>query len=781
MTNPELLRSSDEAVRLRGVGELALSRAADVVPLLIRALDDTSWRVRQEAVKGLVRHGGPESVGAVLRALHDQHQNLGVLNGAIQILAQAGVDTLEELTAFLTDPDPGLRTCAALTLGTQNNPRAVPALIRAVDDSDANVRFHAIEALGRLRASEAVDVLAAVAESRDFALAFPALEALAAIGDGRAGYRLLPLLEDELLQSAVLEVLGQVGGAEVVAPLANLVNAAASPVGSVAQALARLHGRYETSYRQGDLIVGLARQGIAPAGVQNLLDAFESLSGPDLPAVALVLGWLDNDTLDRFLVELLGRPTVRSEVVAALVRRGPRVTALLVEQLRADNLATRQDAVLALGRIGDSRAVPALLETSNPELTVGVAGALAMIGDRRAYAPLLDLLGHDDGAIRRAVISALNSLGHPDMAADIVRLCRVPQPLVRESAVRVAGYIGFPECAESILACCHDDSTNVRRAAVEVLSALEDDRGLVALAAALADDEPGVRAAAARALGQMAGADAWPLLQKALEDVGPWVRYYAVRSVGCQKFAPALDALSRLAQADPAMQVRVAAVEAIGAVGGTRVLPLLLSLADAPDQDLARAALAALGATGHPDALPPLLASLDSADEARRLGALQALGKSGLAEALPALQRVVVGNSNADVVDAGISALAQFPRPEAVDVLIALTALPASRAACVAALARAASGHLTPVAQGLSHSLLDVRRAVVEALARTRDPEAVAPLLRALEDAGPSVRLAALTALAFTATPLIEQKLTEFAATDPDAFVRRAAQARLRR
>ena len=199
--------------------------------MLVRALNDRSWRVRQEAVNGLVRRGGTEAVGAVLSAMRDDPLNLAVLNAAIPILAQAGVNTLGALTGFLTNPDVELRTCAALTLGAQGDIRAVPALMRTLDDPDANVRYHAMEALGRLRAGAAVDALAAVAESRDFSLAFPALDALASIGDPRIAYRLVPLLEDELLQTAAVETLGQLGDEEAVAPLAKLLNTTGAPGG----------------------------------------------------------------------------------------------------------------------------------------------------------------------------------------------------------------------------------------------------------------------------------------------------------------------------------------------------------------------------------------------------------------------------------------------------------------------------------------------------------------------------------------------------------------------
>ena len=88
------------------------------------------------------------------------------------------------------------------------DPRAIPALVAALDDPNTNVRVHSIEAIGKLHAAEAVDRLVSFVESLDFELAFPAIEALAAIGDERIAYRLTPLLQNPLFCVAAIEAFG---------------------------------------------------------------------------------------------------------------------------------------------------------------------------------------------------------------------------------------------------------------------------------------------------------------------------------------------------------------------------------------------------------------------------------------------------------------------------------------------------------------------------------------------------------------------------------------------
>ena len=399
----EQLANPDEATRLRAAQALAEEEDEASVQALAGMLGDESWRVRRAAVSGLARRGGAEAVAALLRLLREEHHSPSVLNSALQVLAMSDLDVFSPLVQFLRAPEAELRTYAALSLGERGDPRAIPELIAALEDSDANVRYHAIEALGKLRASEAVNALLAIAERRDFFLAFPALDALTSIGDSQVASRIVPLLEDELLRTAAADALGQLGDEQVVAPLAALLNMPDAPVLAVAQSLATLYDRYEAAYSEGVHIADLLRPAINLTGMQNLLDALPGAQGDELRSLALVLGWLEGAAVERALTQLLGQPSARAEVLQALVRHGERVTALLIEQLEAEELETRQAAVIALGRIGDAQAVPALTRvlTADDELAIATAGALANIGDRRAFDPLLSLLGHPEAAVRQ--------------------------------------------------------------------------------------------------------------------------------------------------------------------------------------------------------------------------------------------------------------------------------------------------------------------------------------------------------------------------------------------
>jgi HEAT repeat protein len=772
----------DPDVRLRAASLLADAEPVEGADPLVAAIGDENWRVRRAAVRALRRRTTAEVIAAVLEALREEHRNLSVLSSAIELLAAGDVDVVEPLLELLRSAHPDLSLQAALVLGERGDTRAVPGLMDTLSDPDENLRFHAIEALGKLKASAAVDRLTAIAESGDFFLGFPALEALAQIGDSSVAPRLAPLMKDELLRGAVTEVLGRIGDEEVVAPLTQLLNEATAPTEVVADALACLYDRYETRYQGGEHIAYLVRQAIAPTGTQNLLDAVQRATGDYLRSVAKVLGWLEGPAVERALTRLLGNATVRSTVVEYLVRYGARVVDLLIEQLDAEDLDTRQAAVVALGRIGDRRATLPLLEVlaTDPALTVVTAGALARLGDARAFEALLALVAHPDAAVRQAVIAALNSIGHPEMATRVAPLLRDPMPHARESAVRIAGYFGYRECADDLLACCDDVDPAVQRAALEHLAFLDDARVAPRLIDALAGHpSSAIRCAAAQALARVEDPRVVAPLVAALSDADAWVRYFAARALAEQRLDTGLDDLTRLAFDDPAGHVRLAAIDALGRIANPAAIPALAVLAASDDPDRARAALKALGGIDHDDVWPPLEAALRAPDDERRASAVAAIGHLGGPAAIERLEWAAAADASGIVAAAAVHALAALaargPAAPAVRTLVGLAADASRRELVIAALGGVPAALVEEIAHGLRDPRPGVRLAVVQALGRMRQAEASKWLQTALDDESAEVRLAALTELRHLGTRGVERRLVTLVRTDPDALVRRAA------
>jgi HEAT repeat protein len=743
----EQLTSGDELTRLEAAQTLASGEVIEGAEPLLDALSDQSWRVRRVAVEGLSSRAAPDAIAALLESMRQDHFNLSLLNSALQVLALSDVDTLSPLVTFLQGDDADLRMQAALALGEQRERRAIPALISAVNDSDVNVRYHAIEALGKLRATEAVELLTTIAEQRDFFLSYVALDALGQIGDTSIASRMVPLLEDDLLSDAAGSLLGRLGDEFTVGPLVELLNGSRVSPAVVTRALASIFDRYQQRYREGQHIADLARRHVDGRVIQSLIELLESQPGEDLRSLALVIGWLEGPAVEQALAQLLGRAEVRPEVVAALVRHGEGVTDLLIQQLEAEEPEARTAAVIALGKIGDKCATSALIKVLREDepMTIAAADSLAKLGDARAFEPLLELFGHDNVAVRQAAIGALNSIGVPEAAERIETLLNHSNPHVRESAVKVAGYFGYSGCTSIVFDRCQDENEQVRSAAIESLPFF-DDHGIVGrLTTALASDTPKVRAAAARAMAHIDKANALPALLKAINDNDPWVRYFVARSLGNHRDPGGLEPLSQLVRFDKFSPARIAALEALGEIGGEQAVAVAAAAAESGDSELVHAALAVLGHIRHEDALPPLIVASRSADALIRVSALSALGQRGGDEVLEHLQRAVM-DEDGKVSEKAIEMLGKVATDGAIAALIDLVANSLRREAAIAALAHA-QDRVGQVAEGLSHQKPEVRAGVVEALARMKRERAYELLKSALRDSDATVRLSAASAL----------------------------------
>jgi len=746
--------------------------------------------VRRAAVRAIASRRDPSIVETLVTALRDQHRDFSVLSSALQLLTMTGVDLTAALIDLLHHDDADLRIQAALALGTQQDPVAVDALLAALDDPDVNVRFHAIEALGKLGAVVAVDRLAAIAESNDFFLAFPALDALARISDPSVAPRIVPLLDDALVGDQAAEVLGHIGDEDAVVPLVRTLDRPDASVVAIVEALVGIGRRYRETLGVEGHIEDLVRRAMSPSAAQRIIDAAARTADSSLKNLVIVLGWLRGPAVERALTHLLGTSAVHQELIEAIVRFGSPMVDRLIEQVHDSDLATRRAAVIALGHIGDVRAVPALvavIERDDRDLLGPVAGALARLGDARAFEPLVGLLGDDDLAVRHATIGALNSIGHPAMAARMRTLLEAPDANVRESAVKIAGYFGYRECAEGLLARCHDPDEAVRAAALEHVAYLDDPRVLPLLVEALERDTPRARAAAVQALAHVSSADVLAVLGRASGDDDQWVRYFSVTSLGRQVDRASLPILQRAAEHDVHQPVRIAAVEAIGAIGGDTAADLLARLTNAPVEEVSIAAITALGQTGSTHALEPLRRALTDGNPAQRAAAAAALARSDDPATVELLQWSAAGDPDAAVVRSAIAGLSRIGgglskvATQAIAALAAVAADPARRAEAVAALARVPVSAIPRVGEALSSRDPHVRHAVVEALGRLSHPVASAYLRSALEDSEPAVRQHAVVVLARLGSRGVERSFADLARNDPSDGVRRAADAALRR
>jgi HEAT repeat protein len=129
------------------------------------------------------------------------------------------------------------------------------------------------------------------------------------------------------------------------------------------------------------------------------------------------------------------------------------------------------------------------------------------------------------------------------------------------------------------------------------LPVLDDGDSIPRLIKAVGEETPRNRAAAAHAMRTIDDPRLVTPLRSALGDPDPWVRYFrrpAAWRVAGMRVPPTRS--YAFATADPAPQVRIAAVEALALLDARSVLPLASAMMREADDDIASATMGGCGA-----------------------------------------------------------------------------------------------------------------------------------------------------------------------------------------
>ena len=132
------------------------------------------------------------------------------------------------------------------------------------------------------------------------------------------------------------------------------------------------------------------------------------------------------------------------------------------------------------------------------------ATALSKAGEV-ALQPLLEMLHHAQYPVRQMAALALGDVGDPRAVPDLVQSLGDPQDVVRQAAAHSLGKIGAKEAVEPLLKSLADESDIVRNAAVKALGLIGDPRALPALMRAMDEDTESIAEWAGKAIAQIQG------------------------------------------------------------------------------------------------------------------------------------------------------------------------------------------------------------------------------------------------------------------------------------
>jgi HEAT repeat protein len=210
----------------------------------------------------------------------------------------------------------------------------------------------------------------------------------------------------------------------------------------------------------------------------------------------------------------------------------------------------------------------------------------------------------------------------------------------RAACVRALAYVGDTAVGTELLALMKDRSEDVRIAAIDALSRLKPDGAVEALAQAAGSEQVNIKITAVVSLGRTRSPGALEPLLSSLEHFHPKVKSAAARSLGQVGDARATEPLMVML-ADPVHRtpVRHAVVEALGLLGDTSAVPMLLLALGDGSTKVRVEAVQSLGRLKDPRSVPAL--SLLLREESLALPISRALMTMGHAAALPALIRAI--------------------------------------------------------------------------------------------------------------------------------------------
>ena len=692
--------------------------------LLVRASVDPSDIVRLSAVTALGRGGGDTRIEPLVARLTDA--SMDVRMAAVTALGSIDrIEAFEGLLRALPGAPRSMRDCIAEAFA-RGGARAwlygrLPAL---ESDSTSDVRLGVVWTLGKIGDPSVLPTLGRFLRDPDAALRASAAGALGKILHPAARDALLRAVEDPegRVRAAVVNALGRIGEGD----------------GTVIAALEQ-RARDPDGFIRNRATVALARTGKASA--EPWLMAHPD--GVSLPARLVALALVGTETALAEVLDTLSSPGGLATILAFLESEEPSVRAAFFSSLRLQDPAltasaaeaaelvvqyemtlrtsldvvARRLAVAAVERMGALRAIPALVDavTGDPNETVRLRAAAALadhVGDETARRGLVRAVADPSSEVAIVAAKAIARRSEPEVAAALERRLGAGSAQMQEVVENALADLYRSDPTDFIDWMMGVDVPERLIPAVRVIARMANPATLPLLRELLRSRSPHLRSASVRALTDLDPAQAAPVVDELAEDPSEEVRIAVVDAV--KWTANSLTRLARLRR-DPSVRVRVHLARALGEARG-------------PSARSAHKVLEGMAADASPAVRAAALASLVAQAEPDGLTAFGAQFSQATLDTRMELRNEPRANDIGDRLAAFLSSSADPVR----------------------------------------------RRNAVVALGAFSTARSATSLLPALRDPTPSVRIAAIQALASVDDAQVKSRIAELC-LDPEASVQEAA------
>ncbi|MBI5640233.1 MAG: HEAT repeat domain-containing protein [Nitrospirae bacterium] len=619
-TNDSSVETRREDVeRLKGLKD------ESAIPLLLRAMEDPSWRVRKTAVDILFDNYEIEKyIDGLIRLLYIE-DNAGARNSAIESLIRLG----RKATVFLVDafktPNKDVRKFIIDVLGEQNDSRSLPLMLDAIKDEDENVRATAVEHLGKMGEVSVVDALIEILDSGDLWTAYPAADALGRIGNSKAVPHLVEALRRKPLREPVLKALGRLADSSTLDAIIPLLE---DPSKNIQEQTLKTIEKYYHNGADAAFITGEMRRILGSRAMELLISHAWSNKHEVRISAILLLGLMKDEAAYGPLLDMSHEEEFADDVRNALVFIGRDKPESLLKLFDTDNPHQLRFICEVTGRIGSPVYYDVLEKLlSNEDGHVRSTAALSISGldNPHAVDRLKTLLTDPYEDVQEAAVDALSNLKWALKTEEFICFLKGDNVVQRRNAARVLGKIQAADAVTELGFALKDENVRVRKAVVEALSSIGTDEAVRYLRYAMTDEDANIRISAALSLGAIGGKGVPDSLIILTADPDNSVRVATAKALGMLKDRDAVGTLIGLLK-DRSGFVVTTSLEALGILGGDDAKHAIIGMLSSADEEIKRTAIAALSSFEDIDSC--LIPFLRDPDWATRLAAVRTLGRS---------------------------------------------------------------------------------------------------------------------------------------------------------
>jgi HEAT repeat protein len=467
------LRDFDDDVRIDATKALSTIRDPQVTTALQGRLKDRSARVRWQAIDALVKTGNQSACASIQALLNDCEESVRA-EAAWALGELQCQESAMALVEAVDDYSPDVAQNAGISLGKLRDTSAMQELISQLSKYRSSSYYDGYRYYGKMISEHLLNARVFALAQMGMIVVTPLLKSIE-----RAHNRVYEVDQDgcspvsqyvERAFSDRVQVLLALDRSQIIEFFSKWYSAGKPWGGRIlaVQCLAQTSDPAAAS-----LLCRVATSGETPPLRWFAVEGLEKVP-PTKESIRALIAVLRNDEL----------ASLRSRAAAALEKHPltEKSSQAFIAMLHGDKeISLRRRAAEALGNLKATDAVPALCKvvtsTSDPEVAQQAMLSLGEIGDSRAIPTLTEVILNDyrDRAERRRAAKALGGIHSRECMRPLLSaLGSDGDPVVRKTAAEALGQLGFKDAIEplKIVADGRDEDEQVIEAAKAALAAM---------------------------------------------------------------------------------------------------------------------------------------------------------------------------------------------------------------------------------------------------------------------------------------------------------------------